>query len=131
MSGTLGREKINQAAAPYLLAGRQLVVCRTLLCTQLCTVSCYHGEEKFRIDENSAVPAIRQIRPAIRQIRDKLGLTQEQMAELLDLKLYTYRRWEQGRHRPAPDQVMRLIKRLIAAVEPLQMSIQDLPDTLI
>lgn len=38
----------------------------------------------------------------IKQIRQRLGLTQEKLAQRLGVSCYTVRRWEAGRVRPSP-----------------------------
>lgn len=38
--------------------------------------------------------------PNPREIRDRLSLTQEKFAQLMNISVYTLRNWEQGRRRP-------------------------------
>ena len=82
------------------------------------------GKDKFVFDKDRKVPPIRQIREA-------LGKTQVQMAEALDMKIYTYERWERGLHKPKPDSVMPLIKRLGLLCRDIQLTIYDFPYDLI
>lgn len=54
----------------------------------------FHIEDSLELDETVAAPA-EVLSPA--EIRRRLGLTQAQLAERLDVPLRTWRNWEQGR----------------------------------
>ncbi len=60
------------------------------------------------------------LEPGVRAARERLGLTQEQAAELLNVSVHTFRGWDQGRHRPGnPEQVQLLVSLLKTPIEVL------------
>ncbi len=51
----------------------------------------------------------------INELRNKLGLTQEEMARILDLSVSTVSKWEEGKNKPsqlARKQISRLERKL-------------------
>ena len=50
--------------------------------------------------ESAAIAKLRISADAIRKIREKRGLTQLQMARLLDVNQFTISNWEQGKNKP-------------------------------
>lgn len=71
-------------------------------------------------EHNSKEP--RQESP-LKQLRDRLGLTQEQLARRCGIPLRTYVRWETGEATPRPT-----IPQVKALCRELQIAIEELPD---
>lgn len=59
----------------------------------------------------------------LKQLRDRLGLTQEQLARRCGIPLRTYVRWETGEATPRPT-----IPQVKALCRELQIAIEELPD---
>lgn len=57
-------------------------------------------------------------------LRERVGLTQEKLAEILEVTDHTVRNWEKGRSEPRLT-----IKQMKALCRALQCRLEDLPDT--
>lgn len=51
----------------------------------------------------------------MRAARERAGLTQEQVAERLNVSIHTFRRWDQGRNRPSSPEQMQLLAAALGA----------------
>lgn len=53
------------------------------------------------------------MRPGVRAARERLGLTQEQAAELLNVSIYTFRKWDRDDHRPSRPELLQQISAVL------------------
>lgn len=51
--------------------------------------------------------------PGVRAARERVGLTQEQVAEQANMSIHTFRRWDRGRHRPGSPEQMQLLAMIL------------------
>lgn len=77
------------------------------LCPLLFKSECYHILQKKQIGTRKAVDRIK-IGRFIAEQRKRKGLTQAQLAEMLDVSNKTISRWERGINLPDYDQVLTL-----------------------
>ena len=79
--------------------------------------------QEFKFDQSSDMTKIR-------QIRNRLGLTQKQMADRLSMDLQTYGRWDRGQFAPRVG-VIRILKNLAVLTQPLGLNLDTFPDDLL
>lgn len=53
------------------------------------------------------------LEPGVRAARDRLKLTQEQVAARMNMSIHTFRRWDQGKNRPARLEEMQLLALIL------------------
>lgn len=65
------------------------------------------------------------MRPRIKEARERIGLTQKELANLLGVKLTTFNGYETGAHDPKSDLLMRIAKQCNTTVDFLLFLTED------